>query len=105
MNKEEGIENMYISVWNCNASLLVKTKGAKLTDDDLKLILTPEEAEKLEELVLEAVDEQGAINWSGIYEPTEKLWDFITKVFREKKEQVNLLIEKKKRETKENRLL
>ena len=67
----------YINVWNCTASVIVDVNGMEIDDDMLRLLLSEPEQEKLDELIQEAVDQQGAINWSGQYYITERLARFI----------------------------
>ena len=67
----------YINVWNCTASVIVDVNGMEIDDDMLRLLLSEPEQKKLDELIEEAVNEQGAINWSGQYYITERLARFI----------------------------
>ncbi len=76
----------------------MKVGGTWLDDNDLKVVLTEKEAERLETLVEDAVSMQGAINWSGIYMPSTKLVNFIMRIFRKRESQIMKLIEMKRRE-------
>lgn len=61
-----------ISVWNCQATVLINKKPI---DYDM---LPKRQAQKLERLAVESVERAGgAINWSGIYPPSEKLCQYI----------------------------
>ena len=67
----------YINVWNCSASLILDINGMEIDDEILRLLLSEPEQEKLDVLIEEAVNEQGAISWSGQYYITERLAKFI----------------------------
>lgn len=64
----------FINVWNCRAELLVETPGG-----EYRRIEAGNEAlaAELEERVLQAVDEQGAINISGHYSVPDELFEFV----------------------------
>jgi len=66
-------EEVSISVWNCRATVLLNRQPI---DYDR---LPKRQADKLERLAIESVERAGgAINWSGIYPPTEKLCQYIS---------------------------
>ena len=80
----------YINVWNCSASLILDINGMEIDDEILRLLLSEPEQEKLDGLIEEAVNEQGAINWSGQYYITERLARFIQRKLNLKRNKVAL---------------
>jgi len=82
----------YINVWNCTASLILDINGMEIDDDMLRLLLSEPEQEKLDELIQEAVDQQGAINWSGRYYITERLARFIRRKLNLKRNKIALKV-------------
>ena len=82
----------YINVWNCTASVIVDVNGMEIDDDMLRLLLSEPEQEKLDELIQEAVDQQGAINWSGQYYITERLARFIRRKLNLKRNKAALKV-------------
>ena len=106
VKEQYGLDGAYINVWNCTASLILKVGGVEIDDEELKLLLTESEQEKLDELIEEAVNQQGAINWSGQYYITEKLASFIQRKLNLKRNQTAVkvmlsLLEKRDREEEE----
>jgi len=79
----------YIDVFNCQATMRINHEGLEITDDILKEIISKKEKEKLDKLIMEAVDEQGAINWSGIYGLTKELNDYARFLIEKYKEQID----------------
>jgi len=82
----------YINVWNCTASLILDINGMEIDDDMLRLLLSESEQEKLDELIEEAVNEQGAISWSGQYYITERLARFIRRKLNLKRNKAALKV-------------
>jgi len=82
----------YINVWNCTASLILDINGMEIDDEILRLLLSEPEQKKLDELIEEAVNEQGAISWSGQYYITERLAKFIRRKLNLKRNKVALKV-------------
>ena len=82
----------YINVWNCTASLILDVNGMEIDDEILRLLLSEPEQEKLDELIQEAVDQQGAISWSGQYYITERLAKFIQRKLNLKRNKAALKV-------------
>lgn len=61
-----GMLQVYVNVWNCQATLIVGDRS----EDDFNL--DPAQAEQLEKLKDQVIydDNGGAINWSGWYYPS-----------------------------------
>ncbi|MHC1627456.1 MAG: hypothetical protein ACXQTI_01305 [Candidatus Nezhaarchaeales archaeon] len=72
------IEEAYINVWDCRATLVVNGR----TEDDLDL--TEEQKKALEELKMYVIYtvNGGAINWSGIYHFDEYSLDCLKKLLK-----------------------
>jgi len=82
----------YINVWNCTASVIVDVNGMEIDDDMLRLLLSEPEQKKLDELIEEAVNEQGAISWSGQYYITERLARYIQRKLNLKRNKAALKV-------------
>jgi len=82
----------YINVWNCTASLILDINGMEIDDDMLRLLLSEPEQKKLDELIEEAVNEQGAISWSGQYYITERLARYIQRKLNLKRNKAALKV-------------
>jgi len=92
VKEQYNLDGSYINVWNCTASLILEVGGLEIDDEELRLLLTEPEQEKLDELIHEAVDQQGAINWSGQYYITERLAKFIQRKLNLKRNQTALRV-------------
>jgi len=84
----------YIDVFDCRAILRFNYDGLEITSNILKEIITEDEKEKLNELIMEAVEEQGAINWSGIYGITEELQQFVKSLIDKYKDKIEAIKDK-----------
>jgi len=82
----------YINVWNCTASLILDVNEMEIDDEILRLLLSEPEQKKLDELIEEAVNEQGAISWSGQYYITERLARFIRRKLNLKRNKAALKV-------------
>jgi len=92
VKEQYNLDGSCINVWNCTASLILEIGGLEIDDEELRLLLTEPEQEKLDELIHEAVDQQGAINWSGQYYITERLAKFIQRKLNLKRNQTALKV-------------
>jgi len=79
----------YIDVFDCQAVLRVNYNGLEITDDILKEIINEKEKKKLDKLIMKAVEEQGAINWSGIYGLTKELNDYARFLIEKYKDEIS----------------
>jgi hypothetical protein len=62
-----------ISVWNCHATLVAyDSRGLPL-----EVEIAPEVAEEVEDIILAAVESQGALNISGAYSPPDELIPYL----------------------------
>ena len=84
----------YIDVFDCKAILRFNYDGLEITDYILKSIISKDEFKKLDKLIMDAVEEQGAINWSGIYGITEELQKFVKGLIEKYKEQIEAIKDK-----------